>query len=134
MPEYLSEEWIALYSSLGGELGERPGLDIITQFIVEKTPQGNIRYFDVVRDGRVVEASLGKNKQAAITITWRYEYALKMLAGELGPTVAFMQGRIKVEGDYVTWLTKWVEVLESPEFESVRSQLYAATELSPPAD
>ncbi|MEE9417753.1 MAG: SCP2 sterol-binding domain-containing protein [Acidimicrobiales bacterium] len=129
MPQYLSEQWIDLYASLGAQLPERVGLDIITQFIVEKTPNGNVRYFDVVRDGRVVEAALGKNKAADVTITWRYEFALKMLAGELGPSVAFMQGRIKVEGDYVRWLNEWVDVLNSNEYESFRIQLFADTQL-----
>ncbi len=128
MAEYLAEEWMELYATCGAELPERAGIDVITQYVIEKTPNGNIRWFDVVVDGRVVEASLGKNKEADVTITWKYPYDVKMLSGELGPDAAYMQGRIKVEGDHPKWLFTWSEVLHSDEYRAFQAKVHADTD------
>lgn len=128
MAEYLSEEWISQYAELGANLPERTGVNMITQYVIEKTPNGNIRWFDVVADGRVVEASLGKNKEATVTITWKYPYDVKMLSGEIGPDAAYMQGRIKVEGDHPLWLYSWSDVLHSDEYRSFQAEVHAGTE------
>lgn len=128
MADYLSEEWVARYAELGAALPEHAGVNLITQYIVEKTPNGNIRWFEVVVDGRVVEASLGKTKEAEVTITWKYPYDVKMLSGELGPDAAYMQGRIKVEGDHPKWLFSWNNVLHSDEYRAFQSEVVAGTE------
>ncbi len=131
MAQYLSEQWCARYQELGAQLPKRDGLNVITQYVVEKTPDGNIRYYDVVTDGQITEVSLGKHKEATIKVTWRYDYAMKMLAGELGHDAAYMQGRIKVEDDYRTWLFELGELLRSPEYDQFRAALHADTEFQP---
>lgn len=128
MVEYLAEEWMDLYAEFGAELPVKAGIDMITQYVIEKTPNGNIRWFDVVVDGKVTEASLGKNKEADVTITWKYPYDVKMLSGELGPDAAYMQGRIKVEGDHPKWLFTWSEVLHSDEYRAFQAKVHAGTD------
>ncbi len=125
--EYLTDEWMARYVEAGAELPARDGLNLITQYVVEKTPNGNVRWYDVVVDGRVAEASLGKHKEATLTVTWKYPYDVKMLSGELSAEAAFMQGRIKVEGDYPTWLYEWGDVLRSDEYRAFQAAVYADT-------
>ncbi len=128
MADYLSDEWMTRYAELGAELPERAGINMITQYVVEKTPNGNIRWFDVVADGRVTEAALGKHKEADVKITWKYPYDRKMLSGELRPDAAYMQGRIKVEGDHPKWLFSWSDVLHSPEYQDFQASVHAETD------
>ncbi len=128
MADYLTEEWFARYAELGASLPEKPGMNMITQYVVEKTPNGNIRWFDVVADGRIVEASLGKNKEADVTITWKYPYDVKMLSGELRPDAAYMQGRIKVEGDHPKWLFEWSDVSHTDEYRAFQAEVHEGTE------
>ncbi len=104
MANYLSEEWIKTYADLGAALPKIDGATASVQYVVDGAPDGKTRWYELLRDGRVAEASLGKVKDPDITITWKAPEAIALLNGEKSADASFMQGRTKVEGDYVHWL------------------------------
>ena len=98
--EYLSEEWLAELARVGRELPEVAGVDLVIQHEVALEPKGKARYFTVIANGQIVEVGDGKNADAAVQVTVKQKEALRVLRGDLTPDVGFMQGRLKVDGDY----------------------------------
>jgi SCP-2 sterol transfer family len=102
---FLSDEWFAFVRETGAELPAVPGASLVMQHVVTGAPQAKkLQAVVELRDGRVVEAEVGKRADAGCTLTWSYGDALAALRGELDVDVAFMRGDLKVEGDYVTFL------------------------------
>jgi putative sterol carrier protein len=101
MATYLSEEWLDRWSRVLAELPERPGLDARLQRTVLGTPDGDVTYHLVVASGRVVEAGPGSppGGEPDVTFTSPYDVAVALVTGELDPSVAYMQGKLKAEGD-----------------------------------
>jgi putative sterol carrier protein len=110
---FLSDEWFGLVQSCAASLPEIPGASLTMQHLVSGSPAGKVQCVVDVRDGRVVEARSGKQADAACTVTWTYEDAVALLRGELNPDVAFMQGRLKVDGDYVGLMLRLRPMFES---------------------
>ncbi|MXV89848.1 MAG: SCP2 sterol-binding domain-containing protein [Acidimicrobiia bacterium] len=63
-------------------------------------PGGPCRLGVVIRDGRLVELSPGRPAESDCTVTCSAADAAAILRGELDPAVAYMQGRLKLEGAY----------------------------------
>lgn len=99
MPAYLSQAWLDLHRTLVADLPERPGVTARVQYVVTGTPDGEVRYHQRVVDGRVVEAGLGDDPEAQVTLTQSYGDAREIADGALDVNAAFMQGRVKVVGD-----------------------------------
>jgi predicted lipid carrier protein YhbT len=99
MVAYLSQEWLDLQRERLGALPERPGATARVQYVVTGAPGGDVRYRQVVVDGRLEESVLGVDPDAEVTFTQRYDDAVEIVRGELDASAAFMQGRVKVVGD-----------------------------------
>lgn len=61
-------------------------------------PGGDVSFVQVLDAGQVADARLGDDKDAQVTWTVTAEVARQLAAGELDPSVAFMQGRLKTAG------------------------------------
>ncbi len=128
MAQYLSEEWIAIYAELGESLPKIEGASASVQYVVDGAPEGKTRWYELLRDGQVAEASLGKVKDPDITITWKAPESLALLNGEKSADASFMQGRTKVEGDYVHWLFALREWRASEAVAGMRAALANSTD------
>ena len=95
MPEFLSDDWV---DALVGR-GAAPGPTGTLQVVVTGAPDGDGKFHAGVDDGVVVEAGLGTIAAPDVTFTAGYGDADAMAAGQLDPSVAFMQGRLKTAGD-----------------------------------
>ena len=62
-------------------------------------PDGDVSYYTVIENGKIIENKLGSDEQAEFTMTQSYDDAVKVLKGELDANAAFMQGRVKVTGN-----------------------------------
>jgi hypothetical protein len=121
--EVLSQEWLDALSAgkvdgdggeAGGEAGgESPGDPVapgfLVQHVVSNAPDGTVPYWTRVDRGRVVEASLGQAEKADLTLSVAYDDAVRIDRGELELSAAYMQGRLKAEGD----MTKLFALLRS---------------------
>jgi SCP-2 sterol transfer family len=93
--EFLSEAWVA---GLVGA-GASPGPTGTVQVVVTGAPDGDGKWHALVEDGVVAEAALGARPAPDVTLTVSYPDGAAIAAGELDPSVAFMQGRMKTAGD-----------------------------------
>ena len=101
---FLSEAWVAALAEKGATLPKAAGVDLVVQHEVAGAPDGKVRFYVEYKDGKIVDAQLGKHSQPDIKIEAKAPAALKILNSEMSPDVAYMQGRLKVDGDYKRFL------------------------------
>ena len=127
MPKYLTQEWLDVQKELAQEFPERPGATARMQYHVTGGPDGDIRYYWVVVDGKVIEDRLGEDPDAEFTLTLSLEDSIKVQKGELDPNAAFMQGRMKVTGN-MGKLMSLLPLTQSPEYKAIQEKIRAVTE------
>ena len=127
MAKWLTQEWLDENTRLAVDQPERPGASARLQYRITDGPDGEVDYYWVVVDGKLVENRLGVLADAEVTLIETYEDAKAMQLGELDANTAFMQGRIKVEGD-VAKLMSLLPITMSPEFEAFVREVLKITE------
>jgi hypothetical protein len=122
MTKYLSQDWLDRARALAAGQPERPGASAEIQWLVAKGPDGDIAYWWQLRDGRLVESSLGKLDEPDITLSLSYEDSVKIQKGELDANAAFMQGRMKAAGNMGTFM-QLLPITNSPEYLALQAEL-----------
>ena len=69
------------------------------QYVVTGSSDGDVKYFTVIDDGKIVENQLGEDPNAEFTLSSTYDDSVRVLKGELDANAAFMQGKMKVAGN-----------------------------------
>lgn len=127
MAKYLTQEWLDLQRELAATVPVKPGASARMQTVVTGAPDGDAAFFTVFQDGKMIEATLGTDPGAEVTLTQTYADSVKMVQGELDANAAFMQGKVKVTGN-MGKLMSLMPLTESPEYKSIQSQVAAQTE------
>jgi len=127
MAKFLSQEYMDLQKKLSESQPERPGTTAVMQYVVTGGPEGDIKYYWVLEDGKLLDASLGNKDDAEVTLTQTYEDATKIAKGELDPNAAFMQGKIKVTGN-MQKLMQLMPLTNAPEYKELQKDLRSQTE------
>lgn len=127
MAEYLSQEWLDEYRSLAQDQPTRPGATFTIQYRITGASNGDIDYYWVMEDGRLLEAGLGVTSEPEVTLTMTYNDSARIQRGELGPTTAFMQGKIKAQGN-VKKMMAFMPVASSPEWKALQEKVRVMTE------
>ena len=125
MPQYLSQEWLDETRELAESQPERPGASVQMQYVVSGGPAGDIKYYWILQDGKLLESALGNAPEADLTLTLTYEDSVKVQSGELDANAAFMQGRMKAGN-----MAKFMQLLPlttSPEYQSLQDQVRQIT-------
>jgi putative sterol carrier protein len=122
MAKYLSQEWLDEGRKLAQEFPERPGATARMQFAVTGGPEGDVRYYQVLDNGKILESTLGEDANADFTMTSSFDDSVKIQKGELDPNAAFMQGRMKVSGN-VAKLMALLPLTNSPEYKQLQEQV-----------
>ncbi|WP_420638752.1 hypothetical protein [Candidatus Poriferisocius sp.] len=125
---YLSEAWFGLNLAAASGWPERPGVDCTANVEVTGAPEGKVRYHLVIRDGRLVEMALGKLSEADVAMVYKYADARDEVAEGSHPDLAYMTGRMKLEGDYARWVFGLRELLDSAEYADFRAAAAEFTE------
>jgi putative sterol carrier protein len=90
-------------------------------------PGGDVKYYWVVENGKMLEAKLGEDPDAEVILTLTFDDSVKIQKGELDETAAFMQGRLKVTGN-MGKLMSLMPLTQSPEYKSIKEKVTAVTE------
>ncbi|MGI8793176.1 MAG: SCP2 sterol-binding domain-containing protein [Acidimicrobiales bacterium] len=127
MPKWLTQEWLDESRKLASSQPERPGATARMQYVVTGGPDGEVKYYWVLENGKLEEAKVGQLDDAEVTLTQTYEDAKKIQTGELDANAAFMQGRIKVDGNMAK-LMALMPITNSPEYRELQTQIDAITD------
>ena len=127
MPKWLSQEWLDESKKLADGQPERPGASARMQYVVTGGPDGDIKYYWVLENGKLLESQLGDLADAEVTLTQTYDDAQKIQKGELDANAAFMQGRVKVTGNMAK-LMALLPLTNAPEYKTLQEQIAGITE------
>jgi alkyl sulfatase BDS1-like metallo-beta-lactamase superfamily hydrolase len=127
MAKYLSQEWLDETRALAESQPERPGASARMQYVVSGGPDGDIKYYWILQDGKLLESSLGEVDDADFTMTLTYDDSVKVQKGELDANAAFMQGRMKVAGNMAK-LMQLMPLTNSPEYKALQEEIRGITD------
>lgn len=127
MAKFLTQEWLDEVRRLADDQPERPGATARLQYVVTGTPGGEVRYWWRLDNGRLLENQLGTVPDPDVTLTMTYEDALRIQRGDLDANTAFMQGRMKVEGN-MGKLMQLMPLTASPEYQALQERIRGVTE------
>ena len=127
MAKYLSQEWLDEGRKLAETQPERPGASARMQYVVTGGPDGDVKYYWILENGKLLESQLGEITDADFTLTQSYEDSTKVQKGELDANAAFMQGRVKVTGNMAK-LMALLPLTNAPEYKALQEQINDITE------
>ncbi|MCU1463422.1 MAG: hypothetical protein JWO37_3497 [Acidimicrobiales bacterium] len=127
MAKYLSQEWLDEGKDLAQDFPERPGATARMQYVITGGPEGDVKYFQVIDNGKMQESTLGEDPNAEFTLTLTYDDSVKVAKGELDANAAFMQGRMKVTGN-MGKLMSLMPLTQSPEYKAIQEKIRAVTD------
>jgi putative sterol carrier protein len=127
MSKYLSQEWLDEFVALAADQPTRPGATVKIQYKVTGGPDGDIDYYWAIDEGKILDAKLGTIDAADFTMTNTYDDGAKIQRGEMDPTAAFMQGKIKASGNMAKMMSL-LPITNSPEWKALQEKVNSATE------
>jgi putative sterol carrier protein len=127
MAKWLTQEWLDEQTRLSADQPERPGASARMQYNITGGPDGGVQYYWVLEDGKVLENKIGTMPDPELTLTVFWDDAMAMQKGELDEQAAFMQGKIKVEGNMAK-LMALLPITSSPEYRELQQKLREITE------
>ncbi len=127
MSQYLSQEWLDETRKLAENQPVRPGATARIQYVNTGGPDGDIKYFWVLEDGKILDSQLGDIDDPDFTLTMTYDDAMKVQKGELDANAAFMQGRMKVSGNMAK-LMSLLPLTNSPEYRALQEEIRGITD------
>lgn len=127
MSKWLTQEWLDETRAMSTDQPERAGASARMQYVVTGAPDGDIEYYWVLENGKLIESRLGRLDDAEVTLTTGYADAVKIQKGELDANAAFMQGRVKVTGSMAKVMAL-LPITSSPEYKQLQADIAAITE------
>lgn len=127
MAKYLTQEWLDESRELAKDQPERAGASAKMQYVVTGGPDGDVKYYWVLEDGKLLESSLGEIADADFTMTSTFDDSVAIAKGELDANAAFMQGKVKVTGN-MGKLMQLMPLTMSPEYQALGEKVRAITE------
>jgi hypothetical protein len=125
--KWLTAEWFDQTRAMAADQPEHPGLSARIQHEITGGPDGDVSYFWVLGDGRLLSSGGGAVDAPDATLTMVWEDATAMQRGELDPNVAFMQGRMKVAGSMGVVMAL-LPLTNTPDYQDLRRRIAEVTE------
>ena len=127
MAKYLTQEWLDESRAMAESQPERPGATARMQYIVTGTPDGDVHYYWILENGKLLDSQIGDLPDADFSMSLTYDDSLKIQRQELDANAAFMQGRIKVNGNMAK-LMSLMPITNSPEYKQLMVEIDRVTE------
>lgn len=104
--KFLTEDWATeVTSTLQAHEQFKASADMSVQFVVSDAPEGEVKFYMDASGDDPVQA-MGELDNADVTITSNYETTSAIFSGELNTQMAFMTGKIKVNGNLAKLMTQ----------------------------
>tara|TARA_B100000405_G_scaffold51742_1_gene34348 strand:- start:200 stop:577 length:378 start_codon:yes stop_codon:yes gene_type:complete len=122
MKDLFTEDWLNSLKKLGSEL---PAIDltITCQYEISGAPQGKVRYYIEIENGKVTDAELGKHPSPNCSVSTTYKEVLSILQQEKSVTASFMQGNFKIDGEYEKYLLTMNAIRATKEWDNMQQAL-----------
>lgn len=127
MAKYLSPDWLDEGRALAASQPERLGASARMQYVVTGGPEGDIKYWWRLEDGKLVDSAQGVLEDSDFTMTLSYDDSVKIQKGVLDANAAFMQGRMKVTGN-MGKLMQLMPLTTSAEYRALQEEIRAISE------
>ena len=127
MEPFLSDGWLSAVRAAADALAEVPGCSVTARVEVSGGSGGTRRFGVVIVDGRLVELSLRRPAEPDCTVSCGAADARDIIGGRLDPAVAYMQGRLKVDGAYERVLFGLRPLLGTGAFAAFAAEVAALT-------
>ena len=129
MPKYLSQEWHDASRLLAQHFPEKPGVTAKLGYQVIGASGGDMFYYMIIDNGRIVEQANGRRDDLDVTLVSSYDDSVKIQKGELDAGAAFMQGKVKVAlGGKMGKVMALLPLTMSPEYKAIQAQIRDITE------
>ena len=136
--DFLSDRWFATVLEAAQGLPEMQGMSAAVNFElqggkvsaeepVSKQRPGKQHCHAVLRDGKLEELAAGKAAESDCAVSCKLSEALAIVRGEDDAEVAYMQGRLKLEGDYGFLLFGLRDLYAQPQWKEFAAQVRALT-------
>ncbi len=127
MTTWLSASWFEAARSLCDPATGAGGLNVRIQWELTGGSAGTVKVFSVLEGGRFASSGLGTIEDAEVTVSLAEVDARAINAGELDPSVAYMQGRMKASGS-MRGILDLLALLATSEVRANRRRIAAMTE------
>lgn len=127
MSKYLTQEWLDETRAMAADQPERPGASVRMNYVVTGAPGGDIQYYWILENGKLLESTLGSLEDGEVTLTTGWDDSVKIAKGELDMNAAFMQGKVKVTGNMAK-LMSLLPLTGAPEYQQLQERIRAITE------
>ena len=127
MAKYLTQEWLDQSRELAKDQPDRPGASAKMQYVVTGGPEGDIKYYWVLENGKLLESQVGEIAEPDFTMTSSYDDSVAIAKGTLDANAAFMQGKMKVAGN-TGKLMQLMPLTMSAEYKALQEQIRTITE------
>jgi len=127
VPRYLTQEWLDEFVALAADQPLRRGASVKIQHNVTGGPDGDVAYYWVIEEGRVVDARLGTADDTDFSMTTKWEDSARLQSGDLDARIAFMQGKIKVKGNLAKMMAL-LPITNSAEWKALQAKVNAVTD------
>ena len=136
--EFLSDRWFAAVLEAAQDLPGMQGMSAAVNFEmqggkvsadepVSKQRPGKQHCHAVLRNGKLEELAAGKTADFDCAVSCKLSEALAIVRGEDDAEVAYMQGRLKLEGDYGLLLFGLRDLYAQPQWKEFAAQVRALT-------
>lgn len=123
----MADTWFEEIRAFVATCPHRPGLSARIQLVLTGAAGGDVRYDWVLVDGYPNRSGSGEVDDPELSITSVREDVMAITMGDLDPSVAFMQGKLKVTGS-MGIMMRLLAVLNSPECQDLRGRIADITE------
>lgn len=108
--QIFDQEWVEAASQLLADLPVVEGASALVCIGISGMGKG-IRYLTAnIKDGRFESIEFAKAREAQISVSFDYPFAVEVFSGKTNCDEGYMSGDVKVEGDYAYWLLDLREV------------------------
>ncbi|MGC9154766.1 MAG: SCP2 sterol-binding domain-containing protein [Ferrimicrobium sp.] len=127
MAAWLSEGWIADTLELGAVMPYQAGVSATLQYFLTDTHGTEYAYYWTIRDGQLAAAGLGEHVAPDVELSVSLEDARSMQTGLTDATSAFMEGKLRVDGDLDLLMTL-LPITGSNEYQELERELARRTD------